>query len=144
MKKRFRLIIDVHLFLLKDDKILLIKRANTGYMDGYYHVPAGHLEGNERLIDALIRETKEEVGIEIKEEDVHLVHLMHNKSDTERLALFFEAQKWRGKVKNMEPQKHSEIGWFKLNRLPKKTVPYAKEAIKNYRQGTIFSHFGWR
>lgn len=142
-KKRFSVIVDVHLFLVRRRKILLLKRANTGYMDGYYHVPAGHLDGNERLIDALIRESKEEVGIDINPKDVVLAHTMHNRSDTERLALFFEVKRWKGKVKNLEPEKHSEIAWFELRKLPRKIVPYAKEAVKNYRKSLFFSHFGW-
>lgn len=112
-------------------------------MDGYYHVPAGHMDGNERLIDALVRESKEEVGISIKSGDAKLVHTMHNKSDTERLAFFFEVKKWKGQPQNLEPEKHSEICWFKLQKLPQGIVPYAKEAIRNYIKGVKISHFGW-
>lgn len=143
MGKRFTLIVDVHLFLLKKGAIFLLKRSNTGYMDGYYHVPAGHLDGSERLVDALIRESKEEIGIDINEEDVKLAHVMHNKSNNERIALFFEVKNWQGEIKNMEPEKHSEIKWFGLSRLPRKIVPYTRQAIKNYQKGIILSHFGW-
>lgn len=112
-------------------------------MDGYYHVPAGHLNGNERLIDALIRESKEEIGIDINEKDVKLAHVMHNKSNNERIALFFEVKNWEGEIKNMEPEKHSKIKWFVLSKLPKKIVPYARQAIKHCQKGVILSRFGW-
>jgi hypothetical protein len=41
MKERFRFIAAVHLFLLKDDEILLQKRFNTGFVDGKYSVIDG-------------------------------------------------------------------------------------------------------
>ena len=131
-KQRFTAVVDLHLFLIKKDKILLLKRANTGYMDGFYHVPAGHLDGSERLIDGLIREAKEELGIKILEKDAELVHIMHNKSNNERVAFFFEIKDWQGEMRNLELEKHSELNWFDFSNLPDNIVPYAKEAINNY------------
>lgn len=142
-KQRFSLIVDVHLFLIKDNKILLLLRKNTGYMDDFYHVPAGHLDGGERIVDALIRESKEEVGIDIKAKDVKFVHVMHHKSNNERAAFFFEVEKWQGEIKNMEPDKCAGLEWFSLSSLPNNIVPYAKEAMKHYLDKKIFSHYGW-
>src|SRR5258708_18688900 len=108
-KGRFKLVIDVHLILRKRNKILLLKRQNTGYEDGSYHLPAGHMDGNERVKRALIRESKEEVGISIDESNVRLVHIMHSLTNSERMAFFFEVQKWTVEVANMEPEKCSEL-----------------------------------
>ena len=46
-KERFKLICSSYLLLIKDNKILLGLRQNTGYMDGFYHLPAGHKEEGE-------------------------------------------------------------------------------------------------
>lgn len=143
-KEKFKLIVDVHLFLIKEGKILLMLRENTGYMDGHYHVPAGHLEDGERIVDALIRESKEEIGISINEEDIRLVHVMHNKSNNERVAFFFEVNRWFDNIRNMEPEKCGNINWFSLNKLPSKTVPYAHKAIEYYLNKVSFSHYGWK
>jgi len=137
------LVADIHLFLIKDNKVLLLLRQNTGYMDGYYHVPAGHLDGKERIIDALIREAREEIGITVKPENVNFVHVMHHKSNNERVAFFFEVRNWRGVVKNMEPAKCGRVVWFPFNDLPQNIVPYAKKAMEYYLRGINFSHYGW-
>jgi mutator protein MutT len=122
--KRFRLIIDIHLLLIKDNQILLIKRQNTGYEDGKYHFPAGHLEEGEPTTLALIRESREEIGIKIQPENCRLCHVMHNKSNNERISLFFEVKKWQGEIKNMEPEKCAEIKWFNIGSLPENMVSY--------------------
>ena len=142
-KERFRLIVDVHLYLIKNDKILFLLRSNTGYMDGYYHIPAGHMDGGERAVDALIRESREEIGVTINPEDVKFVHVMHNKSNNERIAFFFEVKKWQGDVKNMEPDKCGKLAWFPLDSLPGNIVPYAKKSIECYLKEINFSHYGW-
>ncbi|HIE41446.1 MAG TPA: NUDIX domain-containing protein, partial [Candidatus Aenigmarchaeota archaeon] len=71
-KERFKIIPTVYLVLIKDNKILLSRRFNTGFHDGEYSFPAGHLDGNETLIQAMVREAKEEIGIELKPEDLKL------------------------------------------------------------------------
>ena len=49
MTPRARFPATVHLFFFRADKILLLRRFKTGYRDGEYSVPAGHLEGNETV-----------------------------------------------------------------------------------------------
>src|SRR6185369_159344 len=73
----FTLIPAVHLFLFKEKKVLLARRFNTGFEDGNYSVPAGHVDGNEPMTAAMIREAKEEVGIEIQPENLQFAHVMH-------------------------------------------------------------------
>ena len=46
----------VHLFLVQDGRILLLRRYNTGYEDGNYSVVAGHIDGGEKLKSAMVRE----------------------------------------------------------------------------------------
>ena len=78
--ERFKLVVAVHLILIENGKILLLRRYNTGYEDGNYSVVAGHVDGNESVIHAMKREAFEEAGITIKEEDLDIVHVMHRKT----------------------------------------------------------------
>ena len=78
--ERFKAVIAVHLILIKDNQILLLRRFNTGYEDGNYSVVAGHLDGNESVLKAMQREAFEEAGIQISEKDLQIVHVMHRKT----------------------------------------------------------------
>lgn len=68
--------------------MLFGQRQNTGFEDGAWHLPSGHLEADESVIDALIREAEEEIGITIKSEDVQFAHIMRNSSSGGRMAFF--------------------------------------------------------
>ncbi len=55
--------------IIKDNKILLIKK-NGGPYDGKLDLPGGTIEFHERPEDTLIRELKEEVGIDVKKHEL--------------------------------------------------------------------------
>jgi 8-oxo-dGTP diphosphatase len=136
-----RLIVDLHLILREGARILMGVRKNTGFCDGMYHLPAGHLEDEETIVADAIREAKEELGIEIHPGDLGLVHTMHQRSG--RLSLFFEVEKWSGKLTNAEPHKCELLDWLLPSRLPENVVPYARVALQHIQAGRNVSTFGW-
>ena len=144
MKERFKFIVSVYVLFVRDGKILMLRRANTGWQDGNYSLVAGHAEGNEAITTATVREAKEESGVEIKPEDLQLKVVMHRIDDREQLDFFFEPKTWQGEPKNMEPDKCDDLSWFPLDNLPPNTIPYIKEAIRCYREGIIYSEFGFK
>jgi 8-oxo-dGTP diphosphatase len=137
------LISAVHLFLIRDNEVLLLRRFNTGYEDGNYSVPAGHLDGGEQVKSAAIREAREECGIEISPEDLEVVGVMHRKSSDERIDFFVAATRWVGTITNNEPHKCDDLRWFSMDTLPVNIIPYVKHALDNYRKGVWFTEFGW-
>ncbi len=141
--RRHKVTGDVHLLLLDGDRVLFGRRENTGYEDGAYHVPSGHLEADESVVQALIREAKEEVGVSIKPEHVKFSHVMHNSSSGGRVAFFFTVCEWEGEPDNREPEKCSELRWFPLNALPDHMIDYCRMALANVAAGSAFSVYGW-
>jgi len=141
--ERFRLVSAVHLFLMREGRVLLLLRYNTGYEDGQYSVVAGHLDGDEEIKAAAIREAQEEVGIEISPQDLQVVGVMHRKSDDERIDFFLTAGSWSGEIANREPHRCSQLAWFDVDELPQNVVPYVRRALHNYRRGIWFDSFGW-
>ena len=142
-RERFKLVSAVHLFLIRDGKILLLRRFNTGYEDGKYSVVAGHLEGDEEVKAAAIREAREEVGIQIAPQDLEVVGVMHRKSNDERVDFFLIVTSWAGEIANREPDKCDQLAWFNVDDLPENVIPYVRRALDNYRQGNWFDSFGW-
>jgi len=139
---RFKMIASSYAFFIKDNKILLSRRFKTGYMDGKLSVPAGHVEENESLTQALVRETKEEVGIKLFPKQFTLSHVMHRKSDDIRMDFFFTIHSWNGIPNNREPEKCSELLWAPVNRLPHDTIPYIAHAIYCVHNTILYSEFG--
>lgn len=142
-RKRFRLLSAVHLFLIRDGRILLLRRFNTGYEDGNYSVPAGHLDGGEQLKAAMIREAREEIGIELDPQVLEVVGVMHRLSNNERIDWFLTASVWSGEIANTEPDQCDDLRWFALDALPENVIPYVRRALENYQQGRWFDSFGW-
>lgn len=141
---KFKTIVDLHLFLTNDKgQLLLIRRYNTGYEDGNYSVPAGHLEAGETIIAGIIRETQEEIGINLSEDNVKLCHVMHRSSEDPRISLFFEVSSWIGEVINNEPDKCDDLQWRDINNLPENTVKYVKNAIGFWQNSINHSVLGW-
>lgn len=142
--KRLTTPVAVHLFLVRDDDILLLRRFNTGYEDGQYSVITGHLNGGEGVLDAMYREAREEAGIELDRAATCVCGVMHRRSpDSERIDFFLASTCWTGEIRNLEPHKCDELRWVSLDRLPDNTIPYIAGAIATWRRGEWFTAFGW-
>lgn len=140
---RFQMIVCPYPFLIRDQKILLCKRKNTDYMPGKYSLPAGHEETDERLLNCLVREAKEEVGIAIDPKHPVLVHVMHRKELDVRMDLFYVVTQWVGEPFIAEPNKCDGIGWFPFDAIPDDTVPYIRAAVDGWRKGILYQEWGW-
>lgn len=150
--KRFRAPCAAHLFLTRGDETLLLRRANTGYEDGKYSVVAGHLDGDEEVVTAIIREAREEADISLAPEELRVVGVMHRMSNDERIDFFLMASRWQGAVVNVEPHKCDELAWRPLDALPDNVIPYVRRALtltfhtgreRSASDGIWFDSFGW-
>jgi 8-oxo-dGTP diphosphatase len=140
---RPRVIVDVNLLIVGNGQILLGRRCGTGFADGQYSVPAGHLELGESVVLAAVREAKEELNINVDPNEIRFVQVMHNSYGIGRLAFFFEIERWDGNIANMEPHKCDDLHWFDPGDLPVNMVPYIREAIGHYLNGRALTLYGW-
>ena len=133
----------VYLLLLDEDRVLLLQRRNTGHRDGEYSLVAGHIETGESATEAMIREAREEVGIEVDRSALEPVHVIHrNSASRVYLDIFFAAEEWEGTPENREPEKCADLSWYDRSELPEETVPYVEQAIEEMSE-RVFSEFGW-
>ncbi len=136
------LVPSVYILLYKDGQVLLLRRTNTGYRDGWYSLPAGHVELGEPAHLAAVREAEEEVGIDINPADLRLVHVMQRvalEGGYERIDLVFEATKWGGEPENMEPEKCDDMRWFNVDDLPDKIIPNVRSVLQCVGDNVYYS-----
>jgi 8-oxo-dGTP pyrophosphatase MutT (NUDIX family) len=144
--ERFKIIAACYLILLKDGRILMLRRCNTGYEDGNYSLVAGHVDGGETFLRAMAREAAEEAGIIIAPDKLEVAHIMHrngNDNNNERIDIFLIAREWDGDIKNMEPGKCDDLSWFDIGRLPPNTIPHVRRAIDYVGEKIFFSEYGF-
>jgi 8-oxo-dGTP pyrophosphatase MutT (NUDIX family) len=137
-----------YLILIKNRRVLLLRRANTGWRDGSYSLVAGHIDENETARQAMVREAQEEVGITIKEEDLRFAHLMHRGPGKDGKGrtyydIYFTTEKWKGEPKNLEPGYCDDLNWADVDRLPKNTVSNVIMALGLVKKGLYYSESEW-
>jgi 8-oxo-dGTP diphosphatase len=133
----------VGIILKKDNQVLLVKRRNTDWAAECWNFPGGLLEANETLLQAVIRETQEEVGVTVAPDDCTLVHVLQVKkggtNTKDILGFYFAANIWHGTAVNNEPDRHSEIGWFDVHALPHNVTEHAKQALNGLQNNMRYS-----
>ncbi|WP_328971575.1 MULTISPECIES: phosphotransferase [Streptomyces] len=135
--------VDVHLILRRDGKagpeVLLSRRAGPVYATGLYHCPSGHLDPEEDMVEAVIREACEETGVLIDPEDVTLAVTVHHSPPVgagSRFGMFFEVRRWSGQPEVREPDLCDDMGWYPLEgELPEPMVAYCRAGLDAYRAG---------
>lgn len=119
--------------VVRDEKgrVLLQRRANTGYMDGYYDFPSGHVEAGEGFATAAVRELAEETSLTADEVNLQLKHANVNHTNFPYINIVFEVPVWQGTPHILEPDKCDDMQFFAVDALPEKctlAVRYIEKA----------------
>lgn len=145
MKDKNLVVPGTHLVLMRDNQILLLKRANTGHKDGQYSMVSGHVEQWENFTDAISREAKEEAWITVKRNQLEMIHVQNTRTEWynhERINIYFLATEREWEIQNMEPHKCDELSRFDINNLPENMIDWLRSAIENIKNKTFYSEFG--
>jgi 8-oxo-dGTP diphosphatase len=124
-----------YVLLRRGDEVLLNLRQGTGYLDGHWALPAGHVEAGETFVQAAVREVREEAGVEVSPEDLRplttMQRLVHGGPPIDqRVDVFFEVRRWTGEPRNAEPAKAARIAWWPLTALPEPVMPFELEVLR--------------
>lgn len=133
--------VDVHLLLRRGTDVLLARRSGTGCADGLWHAPSGHVEVGEDVRAAMVREAREEIGLDLDPEDLRAVLVVQHRGPggAARIGWFFEAEHGAGgEPVNAEPHKCAELRWHALAALPGDMVAYCRAGIDAWRAGERF------
>lgn len=146
---RYLVVPAAYVVLRRDDgRVLMLLREGTGWMDGHWAVPAGHVEAGESVQTAALREAREEVGVTIDAGDLEPLTVMHRSQQTgdpidERVDFFFTTSRWSGEPRLMEPGKAAGLDWFALDDLPDPVVPHERlvlDALRRDALPSVVSH----
>ena len=142
MTTRKTFLVSTHLYLRKDDTILLYLRKWWN-QDMMYNLIAWHLDWWEDPKNATIREAYEEAGITIKKEDLIFETVAYSMTWKwqEYIQFYFSCDKWDWEIKNMEQDRCYEMKFFLINNLPKNISPYIKKAINDYKNWEKYGEY---
>jgi 8-oxo-dGTP diphosphatase len=54
-----------------------------------------------------------------------------------------KVSQWTGEPINLEPHKHSELGWFEIDNLPHNIYELNLLALQDIQKGIFHSEYGW-
>ena len=114
-------------------EVLLALRKNTGYRDGEYELPGGHVDKGEDLMHAM-----EELLIDIKEENLKIVHVLHHYTG-DRVNFILTTSIYEGVPSIGEPDKCERLEWFDINNLPENIIKKIKKSIEEINEGIFYS-----
>jgi len=140
--------VDVLLILTAGEDVLLALRQCTGYADGMWNLPSGKLELGEDVVNAVIREAREELGVRLTRDEPHLTAAVHhrNTAGLARVGLVFAVEHdptRHGEPVNAEPHKCAKIEWVPASLLPSNTYPYTEACVAAFRQRQPLRLSGW-
>jgi|SRR5665213_1753322 len=105
----------VSALLFDGDRVLLAHRTHErDWAPDMWDVPGGHVEDDESEIAALVREVREELGIEILETSAVLSARLIGPNFE---VAYFALETWTGEPYNAAPEEHLEIAWVPLTEL---------------------------
>jgi len=118
--------------IVEAGKVLLLLRRKSPEA-GFWSLPGGRVEFMERVEDALVRELKEELGIEASVESLVCVtnHIVQTEN-AHWVSPVYVVRVMSGIPQNCEPEKTAAVEWFALSELPENLSLAAKSALKAY------------
>jgi 8-oxo-dGTP diphosphatase len=123
-----RLLLVVAVALIDSDgRVLLAKRPEGKSLSGLWEFPGGKIESGERPEQALIRELKEELSIDVTESCLApLTFASHAYEDFHLLMPLYVCRRWKGDVASREGQ---ELKWVRANALRDYPMPPADKPL---------------
>ena len=110
-----------------NDQILIAKRPNKKHLSGFWEFPGGKVEKGESPENALVREVKEELNIDINNKCIApLTFSEFNYENFHLLLLLYVCRRWEGEPMSMEK---NEIKWVKVNTLRQYKMPPADDSL---------------
>ena len=104
----------------------------------------GHVDKDESLKMAVVREAREELGINIEEvKFATLIHKYEPSSGNTYFNAYFVAGSYIGIPSIEEPEKCTDLQWFDIKYLRIDFINERKQALQNFLSGIAYDEYGW-
>lgn len=115
------------------NKVLLVLRKKAPEA-GCWSLPGGKVDYMETIENAIMREIKEELGVEIEITQLVCVtnHIIQSE-DVHYVAPTFTARITNGEVQNREPDALEDVQWFSINEIPENITMTTEYALKQLK-----------
>ncbi|MCF6378743.1 NUDIX domain-containing protein [Nocardioides KLBMP 9356] len=117
--------------LVEDGRVLLVhRRPDKHAFPDTWDLPGGVREDGETELEALVRELREELGVEADVDSV--VHLCRVEVTPVRAPVSLSAwlvHGWRGTPANLAPEEHDDLRWSRADDLPPLAHPDVRGAL---------------
>jgi mutator protein MutT len=135
--ERLKIKTAVYILVKQENKILLLRRYNTGWCDGFFTLPSGHIDEGELPLEAAVRELKEEVNIDIDEDKMKFCHVSYERDLY--IDFYFLLENLSLQPELNEPDKCDLVEWVEIDSIKDAfIVPKVKDAILSYLSGKMF------
>lgn len=117
--------------LVRDDRVLLAhRRPDKHAFPDVWDLPGGVIDIGESELDALARELREELGVEISEPSTpRLCQVVVGPVDGQARLSAWLVRDWVGEPANLAPEEHDDLGWFGLEDLPSLAHDHVRAAL---------------
>jgi 8-oxo-dGTP pyrophosphatase MutT (NUDIX family) len=133
----------------ESDQVVLLQRGpRAKFAQGMWDLPVGKARSGEPITATAVRELREETGLTVQPDALHVAHVIHAARGVEApngfLTVVFVAHAWTGRLCNPEPFHHSTVAWTPVTAIPENFVPTTRQALISYlTHGRELSLHGW-
>lgn len=117
--------------LVRDGRVLLARRSLRKHaFPGAWDLPGGVVEPSEQPVEALVRELREELAVEVEVDSPSLLCEVTTApaGDPVRLRAWL-VDAWQGEPVNAAPEEHDDLAWFAADELPPLAHPSVRAAL---------------
>ena len=137
MSRRVEIELTNMCLIYDDNRILVEEKTGTNFADGLVF-PGGHVEPGESLLDSVIREMKEETGLQIFEPQPCGFKDWIQEDGTRYLVLLYKTNKFTGEVKSSSEGK---VFWLNRKDIPEANLIWNMRELLEIFEGDKYSEF---